>query len=145
MYSTRSIRSLAELYEESFVRISEHPVPKTKELEESFSVMLDDIKETHRMVQANIANGFMEMTRLGVPKKFVQHEDVQSILSRFYTGRIGIRLLIEQHLALRHDSEEKLKSPGGAAGNSAFVGCIMTNCSIYDVLVPPLLCCAVLC
>jgi len=116
------------------VRISEHPVPKSKELEESFSVMLDDIKEKHRMVQANIANGFMEMTRLGVPKKFVQHEDVQNILSRFYTGRIGIRLLIEQHLALRRDSEEKLKSPGSAAGSSAFVGCIMTNCKIYDVL-----------
>jgi len=136
MYSTRSIKALAELYEESFIKIAEHPPPKMKALEEQFSTMLAGLKNKHNMVQTNIASAFLEMTRQGVPKKFVMHEDVQDILSRFYTGRIGMRTMIDQHMALRLDSEDNLKQKQaeGKVSVRNFVGCIMTNCRIYDIL-----------
>lgn len=48
--------------------------------------------------QANIAGGFSEMLRAGVPKWALESQEIQDKLTRFYTGRIGVRLLIDQHL-----------------------------------------------
>lgn len=99
------------------------------------------------MVQANIADGFMEMVRLGVPQRFMEHNDIQEKLAKFYTGRIGLRLLIDQHLMLRHDLEvreraEKDKAPETkeelaalkAPRQSHWVGVVQTGCLVYDVI-----------
>ncbi|EKX54886.1 hypothetical protein GUITHDRAFT_63012 [Guillardia theta CCMP2712] len=125
MYSTKAVTELAMLYEESFFRILNHEVPRHSRAEESFSAMLIDIKEKHRMVQANIADGFLEMNRAGVPKWAVESDEIQQLLNRFYTGRIGIRLLIDQHLSLRIDARNRPKR---------FVGCVQTECNIKEVI-----------
>jgi len=97
------------------------------------------------MVQANIADGFREMVRNGVPQRFMEHAEIQEKLARFYTGRIGLRLLIDQHLMLRHDLEQKeLKdkegdkdgeaSKDGVARQSHWVGVVQTGCLVHDVI-----------
>jgi len=142
MYSTKAVTELAMLYEESFFRILSHEPPRNSRAEESFSAMLIDIKEKHRMVQANIADGFLEMNRAGVPKWAVESDEIQQLLNRFYTGRIGIRLLIDQHLSLRRDAEErrevdeiyKRKGIDARTRPKRFVGCVQTECHIKEVI-----------
>jgi hypothetical protein len=101
MYSTKSVRELAGLYEETFFRVVSHDPPNNSKAEHSFSDMLLDVREKHKLVQANIAAGFSEMLRSGVPKWALESQEIQDKLTRFYTGRIGLRLLIDQHLGLR--------------------------------------------
>jgi len=145
MYSTKSVRELAALYEETFFRVINHEPPNHSKAEQDFSDMLLNIREKHKAVQvrlpslvrsspiqgwgshfrpascfrmkspvseatqnsplrlcgreqANIAGGFSEMLRAGVPKWALESQEIQDKLTRFYTGRIGVRLLIDQHL-----------------------------------------------
>jgi pyruvate dehydrogenase kinase 2/3/4 len=143
MYSTKSVKELAHMYEETFLRIVEHEVPTNSAKEASFSKMLLDIKEKHRMVQANIADGFLEMHRTGVPKWAVESDEIQHQLNKFYTGRIGVRVLIDQHLSLRRDAEEyaeaskssvKGKGPPAPGGSPSYVGCVQTECKLEEVI-----------
>jgi len=75
----------------------------------------------------------------------MEHAEIQEKLARFYTGRIGLRLLIDQHLMLRHDLEQKeLKdkegdkdgeaSKDGVARQSHWVGVVQTGCLVHDVI-----------
>jgi hypothetical protein len=54
MFQTKSVLDLCNLYEESFVRVTQHPKPTNSAVEESFSAMLKDIKDKHKMVQVRI-------------------------------------------------------------------------------------------
>jgi pyruvate dehydrogenase kinase 2/3/4 len=87
MYSTNSVRELAQLYEETFFRVVNHDAPNNSKSEESFSEMLLNVREKHKEVQANIAGGFTEMLRAGVPKWALESQEIQDKLDRFYTGR----------------------------------------------------------
>ncbi|KAJ1489655.1 histidine kinase-like ATPase, partial [Baffinella frigidus] len=66
--------------------------------------------------------------------------------SVFYTGRIGIRVLIDQHLTLRADSQEYAGMKTGvphkrgdeplhtSVGSRAFIGCIERQCKLEEVI-----------
>eukprot|EP00961_Rhodomonas_salina_P264499 3574905-Rhodomonas_salina.1 len=136
MWSTKAVSSLIELYEESFVRIIDHEPPHTTPLETSFSAMLADIKDKHALVQANIGAGFAEMQQAGVTQCSMETKEIQNLLTKFYCGRIGIRMLIRQHLSLRHDAEahEDGERRGMTRVTQDFVGCVQTRCRIKTVL-----------
>ena len=136
MYSTRSVRELAALYEDTFFRVLNHEPPNHSKSEEKFSDMLLDVREKHKLVQANIAAGFSEMLRTGVPKWALESQEIQDKLTRFYTGRIGVRLLIDQHLGLRRDAQDRSEQAMHKRGalQQAFVGCVQTQCCIRDVV-----------
>jgi hypothetical protein len=53
MFQTKSVLDLCNLYEESFVRVTQHAKPTNSVVEESFSAMLNDIKDKHKMVQVH--------------------------------------------------------------------------------------------
>lgn len=55
MFQAKSVLALCNLYEESFVRVTKHDKPKASGAEESFSEMLRDIKDRHRMVQVYVS------------------------------------------------------------------------------------------
>jgi len=59
---TTSIKGVRKLYERSFFRLRRFPKPTNTELEERFTEMLDDIKNEHSSVQANIARGLQELS-----------------------------------------------------------------------------------
>ena len=136
MYSTRSVRELAALYEDTFFCVLNHEPPNHSKSEEKFSDMLLDVREKHKLVQANIAAGFSEMLRTGVPKWALESQEIQDKLTRFYTGRIGVRLLIDQHLGLRRDAQDRSEQAMHKRGalQQAFVGCVQTQCCIRDVV-----------
>jgi len=120
---TASIKGVRKLYERSFFRIRRFPKPNTPELEEKFTEMLEDIKNEHNSVQANVARGLQELSEVRVdiysqPGVLVQDGmpfDFGKFLDRFYLSRVGVRVLIGQHIMLHHPQE-------------GFVGIIQTNC-----------------
>jgi len=136
MWSTRAVSSLISLYEESFVRIVDHEPPRNSVAETAFSETLADILDRHRTVKANIAAGFAEMDQSGVRICSVESSEIQEVLTRFYRGRIGIRLLMKQHLSLRKDVDARARRRQKGMSTTAqdFVGCVKTRCRIKEVL-----------
>jgi len=136
MYSTKSVRELSALYEETFFRVLNHDPPNNSKAEQSFSDMLLNVRDKHKLVQANIAAGFIEMLRSGVPKWAIESEEIQDKLTRFYTGRIGVRLLMDQHLGLRRDAQDRSEQAQHKRGQlqQAFVGCVQTQCNLREII-----------
>lgn len=101
---------MRKLYERSFFRIRRFPKPNTPELEEKFTEMLEDIKNEHNSVQANIARGLQELSDMrtdvfsqpGVLVHDGMPFDFGQFLDRFYLSRVGVRVLIGQHIMLHH-------------------------------------------
>ena len=122
---TTSIKGVRKLYERSFFRIRRFPKPTHPELEERFTEMLEDIKNEHSSVQANIARGLQELSE---ERTDLQRERGSSILlaqgmpfdfgqflDRFYLSRVGVRVLMGQHIMLHHPQD-------------GFVGVIQKRC-----------------
>lgn len=121
---TTSIKGVRKLYERSFFRIRRFPKPQSPELEERFTEMLQDIKNEHSSVQANIARGLQELSeertdlqrqRGGILLAQGMPFDFGQFLDRFYLSRVGVRVLMGQHIMLHHPQE-------------GFVGVIQKKC-----------------
>ncbi|EKX54366.1 hypothetical protein GUITHDRAFT_63563 [Guillardia theta CCMP2712] len=110
-----SIKGVRKLYERSFFRIRRFPKPSTTELEERFTEMLDDIKTEHNSVQANIARGLQVSDWSDVSRFLLVPFDFGQFLDRFYLSRVGVRVLIGQHIMLHHPQE-------------GFIGIIQKEC-----------------
>jgi len=81
-----------------------HPVedvevpPEIVEYNKDFVKVIENIKRRHDPVVTTIAQGIKEMKE---SKHFQEIDtEVQGFLDRFYMSRIGIRMLIGQHIAL---------------------------------------------
>ena len=72
--------------------------PDLNEYNKRFAKMLEVIKKRHDSVVTTVAQGILEYKR----KRQRMHIDknIQSFLDRFYMSRIGIRMLLGQHIAL---------------------------------------------
>lgn len=66
---------------------------------EKFADLLTNIKTRHDPVVTSIAQGILEYKRMRGPDAAVDTE-TRYFLDRFYMSRIGIRVLIGQHIAL---------------------------------------------
>jgi pyruvate dehydrogenase kinase 2/3/4 len=119
--------------------------PEVIEYNEQFTRMLEQIKKRHDAVVTTVAQGVLEYKRAKKGKNI--QADVQRFLDRFYMSRIGIRILIGQHIALaRQPSEEgaSKRAPVRAAFGSLgeeeegaqdeeaekYVGIICTNTNV---------------
>lgn len=111
----------------------------------NFTRCLERIKRRHDAVVTTVAQGVLEYKRA---KRSSQHQaDVQEFLDRFYMSRIGIRMLIGQHIALGRSIESSHDSLGylaakasqgtvsDASGTSPeeYVGIICTNTNVGAV------------
>lgn len=72
--------------------------PEVHYYNEKFTKLIEDIKRRHNPVVSTVANGISEYKRHKT--KTVIETDIQAFLDRFYMSRIGIRILIGQHVAL---------------------------------------------
>ncbi|PWN93548.1 alpha-ketoacid dehydrogenase kinase, partial [Acaromyces ingoldii] len=122
--------------------------PEIHDYNESFTRCLEKIKKRHDAVVTTVAQGVLEYKRARRGENI--QADVQRFLDRFYMSRIGIRILIGQHIALARTSPstattldgEPLRvgesgSAGAAAGSGSdgqepenYVGIICTNTNV---------------
>ncbi|KAK0384298.1 hypothetical protein NLU13_8386 [Sarocladium strictum] len=89
---------------------------------ERFAQTLHKIKRRHDGVVTTMAQGILEYKRR---RQRMQIDDtIQSFLDRFYMSRIGIRMLIGQHIALTDQSHHR---------DPSYVGVICTKTNVQDL------------
>jgi len=95
--------------------------PEVHEYNEKFTKALIQIKKRHDPVVTTVAQGIFELKKQAQQSKYMQ-KTIQTFLDRFYMSRIGIRVLIGQHIALNQLDPDP-----------NYVGIICTNTRVKDV------------
>ncbi|KAI9653769.1 MAG: hypothetical protein M1829_001132 [Trizodia sp. TS-e1964] len=96
--------------------------PELSAYNKRFAQTLEVIKRRHDSVVTTIAQGILEYKR--TRQRMQIDNNIQAFLDRFYMSRIGIRMLIGQHIALtdqRYSSEPN------------YVGIICTKSNVYEI------------
>ena len=93
-------------YIRSFKELVTSPVPSTDDKEELFAETIERIYERHAPTLYTMSSSLLELhQRYADPKTglvpTVVEDTVSPFLDSFYSSRIGIRTLIQQHLAMR--------------------------------------------
>ncbi len=89
---------------------------------QKFAQTLHKIKRRHDGVVTTMAQGILEYKRKR--QRMQIDENIQSFLDRFYMSRIGIRMLIGQHIALTDQSQHR---------DPNYVGIICTKTNVRDL------------
>ncbi|KAF5654955.1 pyruvate dehydrogenase kinase [Fusarium heterosporum] len=87
-----------------------------------FAQTLHHIKRRHDSVVTTMAQGILEYKRRR--QRMQIDNNIQSFLDRFYMSRIGIRMLIGQHIALTDQSHHR---------DPTYVGIICTKTNVQDL------------
>ncbi|QPC60504.1 hypothetical protein HYE67_002735 [Fusarium culmorum] len=87
-----------------------------------FAQTLHQIKRRHDSVVTTMAQGILEYKRRR--QRMQIDSTIQSFLDRFYMSRIGIRMLIGQHIALTDQSHHR---------DPTYVGIICTRTNVQDL------------
>ncbi|KAK4996257.1 [Pyruvate dehydrogenase (acetyl-transferring)] kinase isozyme 2 [Elasticomyces elasticus] len=96
--------------------------PELNDYNTRFSTTLEKIKRRHDSVVTTIAQGILEYKRKR-QRMQIDH-NIQAFLDRFYMSRIGIRMLIGQHIAL---TDQRTQS------DPNYVGIICTKTNVRDL------------
>ncbi|TVY46055.1 [Pyruvate dehydrogenase (acetyl-transferring)] kinase, mitochondrial [Lachnellula occidentalis] len=96
--------------------------PELHDYNQRFAQTLNTIKRRHDSVVTTVAQGILEYKRRR--QRMQIDRNIQSFLDRFYMSRIGIRMLIGQHIALTDQSHNK---------DPAYVGVICTQTNVRDL------------
>lgn len=116
-YSTNS-NSLSQRY---YVDIPDSEVPpEVIKGNESFVKLMEGIKSRHDAVVTTLAQGIVEYKSM--KNASIIDVDIQSFLDRFYMSRIGIRMLLGQHITLHKPMFRK-----------DYVGVICTKTNIFEI------------
>jgi pyruvate dehydrogenase kinase 2/3/4 len=114
-----SVRVVRDMYIDSARELIEFPRPELSSDGARYVRTIDSIKRRHSSVVPLMATGVLELKQLiGADALSTK---IQDFLDRFFMSRIGIRMLIGQHVSL-HDAPR----PG-------FVGLICAECSPAEV------------
>ncbi|CAN3365437.1 hypothetical protein DICA3_E24146 [Diutina catenulata] len=97
------------------------------------------IKKRHDATVATMAQGVQEWKSEN--SKVLVNSQIQAFLDKFYLSRIGIRMLIGQHIALNmaqaSPTKQRISSflngSSGAKSKSNYVGVICTECNVSDI------------
>lgn len=121
-----SVQLVKNAYTQSFTDIVTCAPPEDKKSEEHFTDVLEFILKRHENTVPTMARGVLELKNtLGVNGSngidaIVNCPFLQDFLDRFYVSRIGMRMLMSQHIAL-HSSTE------------GYVGVIDSQCCVSNV------------
>lgn len=96
--------------------------PELRDYNNRFATLLERIKRRHDGVVTSVAQGILEYKRKR--QRMQIDESVQAFLDRFYMSRIGIRMLIGQHIALTDQQN---------ANHPNYVGIICTKTNVYEL------------
>ena len=100
---------------------------------------LTKIKKRHDATVATMAQGVQEWKQKNL--KVLVNSQIQAFLDKFYLLRIGIRMLIGQHIALNMaqalPTRQRIllffNGAGGGKGKLNYVGVICTDCNVADI------------
>lgn len=101
--STTSIQIVRDWYIQSFIEITEMPVPANISDEQRFCDMITRMKDRHRNQVQVMARGIHEYMRRSGCRDL--SPEVQHFLDGFFLSRIGIRFLLGQHIATHQNRE----------------------------------------
>jgi pyruvate dehydrogenase kinase 2/3/4 len=117
------ILKVRDWYVDSFKELRQFPEVRDTDTELKFTSLLQSIYNRHRNVVPVMAMGVAEL------KQELSHDvglgdlpEIHQFLDGFYLSRIGIRILIGQHIALHDDKKED------------HIGLICTNCQPHQVV-----------
>jgi len=96
--------------------------PELNDFNSRFSSTLEKIKRRHDPVVTTIAQGILEYKRKR--QRMQIDQSIQAFLDRFYMSRIGIRMLIGQHIAL---TDQRAQS------DPNYVGIICTKTNVREL------------
>ena len=96
--------------------------PELNDYNSKFSQTLEKIKRRHDSVVTTIAQGILEYKRKR--QRMQIDQTIQAFLDRFYMSRIGIRMLIGQHVGL---TDQRTHS------DPNYVGIICTKTNVLDL------------
>ncbi|KAH3691440.1 pyruvate dehydrogenase (acetyl-transferring) kinase isozyme 2, mitochondrial-like isoform X2 [Dreissena polymorpha] len=122
-----SVAMVKNWYQQSFLEITEFEKlnVKDKPTLARFSETLNIIRSRHSKVVETMAKGVMEMKDAFENESKNCDQQITYFLDRFYTNRIGIRVLINQHLLLYG---------GDQVHHPEHIGCINPNCDVTEVV-----------
>jgi len=105
-----SVKTVARWYADSVEQMLGHPSITDDATEQSLTRLLNSIYRRHSATLVTMARGIAEFKHsrgLGTtdPLPVDLEDTVQRFLDGFYSSRIGIRTLIEQHMALHEPME----------------------------------------
>lgn len=105
-----AVQKVAKWYADSVEQMMEHPDITDPETEQSLTRLITSIYGRHSATLVTMARGIAEFkhskgvgTTMPLPEEL--ETAVQRFLDGFYSSRIGIRTLIEQHIALHNPQE----------------------------------------
>mmetsp|Transcript_8648 Transcript_8648/g.11442 ORF Transcript_8648/g.11442 Transcript_8648/m.11442 type:complete len:445 (+) Transcript_8648:187-1521(+) len=111
-----AVQRVKKIYYNSLLALIATPAVNTKREEENFAMILNDLYAKHSGVLVQMARGAYELraaVRKGEVRGIYESEEglefermhlCHNFLDRFYTSRIGIRVLAGQYLALRGEA-----------------------------------------
>jgi Mitochondrial branched-chain alpha-ketoacid dehydrogenase kinase len=121
-----SIVAVRDLYRKSFQELIELPNKiTTVAQEDEMAHTLEKIYERHANVIVQMAKGafeFRKAVRERGDVEFETQQEIHDFLDRFYTCRVGIRVLIGQYLALRQPPVQD------------YIGIICSRTSPYEIV-----------
>ena len=136
MRDMESVQAVQQIYVDSFEELLRVPPIQTTSEEEQFATILERLYLKHSSVLVQMAKGAYELRQVirnGQQQEQDNDDDndvlhldpmheCQDLLDRFYTSRIGIRVLAGQYLALRQDFGDD------------YIGMICQHTSPYDIV-----------
>ena len=96
--------------------------PELNDYNKRFAKTLEKIKRRHDSVVTTVAQGILEYKR--ERQRMQIDKNIQSFLDRFYMSRIGIRMLLGQHIALT--DQRNTREPN-------YVGIICTKTNVAEL------------
>ena len=124
--SKSSVQEVYQMYLESFANLVNYRErDSSASTLDEFTKTLQDIKTKHADVVKIMAEGIMELRGAEGEEAFAP--TVQYFLNRFYKNRVGVRMLINQHLALF--DEELTRST-----KSRFIGLFDPDLNVREVV-----------
>ncbi|KAF4508408.1 hypothetical protein G6O67_004791 [Ophiocordyceps sinensis] len=119
--ATTKTRSVSRRYFATVDDTGDWP-PELQMYNQRFAKTLHKIKRRHDGVVTTMAQGILEYKRRR--QRMQINGTIQSFLDRFYMSRIGIRMLIGQHIALTDQSHHR---------DPIYVGVICTKTNVKDL------------
>ncbi|XP_047428054.1 pyruvate dehydrogenase (acetyl-transferring) kinase isozyme 2, mitochondrial-like [Mugil cephalus] len=127
LLSTPSVQLVQNWYIQSLMEILEFldKSPDEQEVLETFVEVLENVRNRHNEVVPTMAQGIIEYKDAFDQHDAVTDHNIQYFLDRFYTSRISIRMLINQHTLVFNGNTNP------AHPNS--IGCIDSICDVTEV------------
>ncbi|KAB5595273.1 3-methyl-2-oxobutanoate dehydrogenase [Ceratobasidium theobromae] len=117
-----------KLYHSSFERLATYPEVKNLEDNDEFSYELERLVEMHSNDIPTIAKGFQECS------KYLNQERISTFLDLSIRGRIAVRLIAEQHIALSRAVREQSGLHLDKKKNVGEVGVASDKCVPADMV-----------